>query len=152
MAIKPVNKATPKNAPPATSDKNAATVKIGTHGVDASMTYSEMLAVLVTESSLSAYTLQQYAGAGDKVELADLMAEMKKKGDAVVGGDLTLIERMLVSQAITLDAMFHNLAQRLPAATARAVRNFAKQKEISWKTLNAGLPRWKPERVPLKLH
>lgn len=101
-------KATPKKAPAT----NAVTVKIGTHGVDASMSYSEKLAVLVTESSLSAYTLRQYSDVSDKVDLADLMAEMTKKGDAVVGGDLTLIERMLVSQAITLDAMFHNLAQR----------------------------------------
>ncbi len=105
-------KTTTKKAPPSTKDKNAVTVKIGTQGIDASMSYSQKLAVLVTESSLSARTLQQYSGVGDKVELADLMAEMKKKGDAVVVGDLTLIERMLVSQAITLDAMFHNLAQR----------------------------------------
>jgi|GEM_PF-1639634 len=103
---------TPLKKAPAIKDKSTVTVKVGIDGFDASMTESEKLAVMATQSSLAVLTLEQYAGAGGELKLADLMAEMKKKGDAVVGGDLTLIERMLVSQAITLDVMFHNLAQR----------------------------------------
>jgi len=105
-------KVTPPKKAPAIKDKSTVTVKVGIDGFDASMTESEKMAALATESSLSLLTLEQYAGAGGELKLIDLMAEMKKKGDAVVGGDLTLIERMLVSQAITLDVMFHNMAQR----------------------------------------
>jgi hypothetical protein len=110
--VTPPKKAPTQKAPPITKDKNTITVKVGTAGFDASMTDSQKLAVLVTQSSMSVITLQQYGGAGDTLLLADLMVEMHKHADAVVSGDLTLIERMLVSQAITLDAMFHNLVQR----------------------------------------
>lgn len=110
--VTPSKKAPAKKTPPITKDKNTVTVKVAIHGIHESMTDSEKGAILVTQSALSAVTLKQYAGGGDTLKMNDLLAEMQKKGDAVVGGDLTMIERMLVSQAITLDAMFHNLAQR----------------------------------------
>ena len=75
-------------------------------------TTSQALAKLATTSALSAVTLKSYSGAGDALDVADLVPEMLKAGDKVVDGDLSLVERMLVNQAITLDAIFNNMAQR----------------------------------------
>ena len=46
------------------------------------------------------------------MEVFDLVTEMKKAGNEAVAGDLGRVERMLVNQAITLDAIFNNMAQR----------------------------------------
>ena len=46
------------------------------------------------------------------MEVADLVTEMRKAGGEVVAGDMGRVERMLVNQAITLDAIFNNMAQR----------------------------------------
>lgn len=75
-------------------------------------TESQSLAKLATTSAMSAGTLQRYSGLGDAVDLRDLVTEMKKAGDEVVAGDLGRIERMLANQAITLDAIFNNMALR----------------------------------------
>lgn len=75
-------------------------------------TTSQALAKLATTSVLTAVTLKSYSGCGDALEVADLVAEMKKVGDEAVGGELGRIERMLANQAITLDAIFNNMAQR----------------------------------------
>ena len=40
------------------------------------------------------------------------MAEMKRAGNEVVAGDLGRIEAILAHQALTLDAIFNNMAQR----------------------------------------
>lgn len=75
-------------------------------------TTSQSLARLVTTSMVSAVTVKAYAGAGDGLEVPDLVAAMKKAGDEAVAGDLGRVERMLAHQLLTLDVMFHNLAQR----------------------------------------
>lgn len=75
-------------------------------------TTSQALAKLATTSALSAITLKRYSGAGDALEVADLVPEMKKAGDEVVAGNLGRIERMLANQALTLDAIFNEMAQR----------------------------------------
>ena len=75
-------------------------------------TTSQILAKLVTSSTLSAATLKQFSGAGDDLEVSDLMREMKKAGDEAVAGDLGRVERMLTNQLLTLDMLFNNLAQR----------------------------------------
>ena len=79
---------------------------------ESSDTTSQSLAKMATTSVLSALTLQSYAGGGDALEVSDLVTEMKKAGNEAVAGDLGRVERMLVNQAITLDAIFNNMAQR----------------------------------------
>ena len=73
-------------------------------------TQSQALAKLATNSVLSAVTLKRYSNAGDDLEVADLVTEMRKAGGEVVAGDMGRVERMLVNQAITLDAIFNNMA------------------------------------------
>ena len=80
--------------------------------LDGAETKSEKLARLVTNSSGAASTVQQYARAGDGLDTLDLLAELRKAGDEAVAGDLGRYERMLASQALTLDSMFHHLAER----------------------------------------
>lgn len=95
-----------KATSPAKSDPDAFKVE-GTED-----TRSQILAKLVTSSTLSAATLKQFAGAGDDMEVSDLVREMKKAGDEAVAGDLGRVERMLANQLLTLDTLFNNLAQR----------------------------------------
>lgn len=76
------------------------------------VTPSNALAKLATTSALSAFTLKQYVGCGDELEITDLLAAMKKAGDDAVAGDLSRVERMLANQMLTLDVLFDNLAQR----------------------------------------
>ncbi len=76
------------------------------------VTTSNALAKLATTSALSAFTLKQYVGCGDELEITDLLAAMKKAGDEAVAGDLNRVERMLANQMLTLDVLFDNLAQR----------------------------------------
>ena len=75
-------------------------------------TQSQALAKLATNSVLSAVTLKRYSGAGDALEVPDLVTEMRKAGDEVVAGDMGRVERMLVNQAMTLDSIFNDMAQR----------------------------------------
>ena len=102
MATKKTTKATS----PAKSDPNAFKV------VESKDTTSQTLAKLVTGGVLSAVTLKQFSGAGEDLEVSDLVDEMKKAGDEAVAGDLGRVERMLVNQMLTLDQLFNNLAQR----------------------------------------
>ena len=44
--------------------------------------------------------------------MPDLVDEMRKAGDEVVDGNISRVERMLTNQAMTLDAIFNNMAQR----------------------------------------
>ena len=46
------------------------------------------------------------------MDVADLLTEMRKAGDEVVAGDMGRVERMLANQALTLDSIFHDMAQR----------------------------------------
>jgi hypothetical protein len=75
-------------------------------------TTSQALAKLATTSVLSAVTLKRYSGAGDALEMPDLVTEMTKAGDEVVEGNMGRVERMLANQAMTLDAIFNDMAQR----------------------------------------
>lgn len=97
---------TPKATSPAKRDPNAFEV------VESKDTTSQTLAKLVTGGVLSAATLKQYSGAGEDLEVSDLVAEMKKAGDEAVAGDMKRVERMLANQMLTLDMLFNNLAQR----------------------------------------
>ena len=102
MATKKTTKATS----PAKSDPNAFKV------TESKDTTSQALAKLATTSVLSAVTLKRYSGAGDALEVPDLVIEMRKAGDEVVEGNMGRVERMLANQAMTLDAIFNDMAQR----------------------------------------
>ena len=91
---------------PAKSDPNAFKV------TESKDTRSQTLAKLVAGGVLSAVTLKQFSGAGEDLEVSDLVGEMKKAGDEAVAGDLGRVERMLANQMLTLDHLFNNLAQR----------------------------------------
>lgn len=102
-------KSSPKMAsatPPAKRNPDAFEV------VKSEDTTSQALAKLTTTSSLAAVTLKRYSGAGDEMDVADLLTEMRKAGDEVVAGDMGRVERMLANQALTLDSIFHDMAQR----------------------------------------
>jgi hypothetical protein len=101
---KPAEQTAPAT-PPAKSDPNAFKVGI-------KETTSQALAKLATTSALSAVTLKSYSGAGDAMDLSDLVAAMDKAGNEVVNGSMGRLERILTNQALTLDAVFQCLAQR----------------------------------------
>ena len=102
-------KTTAKKAPAAAPAKrNPEAFEV----VKSTDTTSQALAKLATTSVLSAVTLKRYAGAGDTLEMPDLVVEMRKAADEVVDGNMSRVERMLANQAMTLDAIFHNMAQR----------------------------------------
>jgi hypothetical protein len=81
------------------------------NGLSKGMTHSQKVAALATRSTLAAMTIQKFGGVGGAEEL-DIIFELQKAGNEVVGGNLGRVERMLVNQAITLDNIFNNLAQR----------------------------------------
>ena len=102
-------KSSPKTAPvtpPAKRDPNAFEV------VASKDTTSQALAKLATTSVLSAVTLNRDSGAGHALGLPDLVTEMRRAGDEVAAGDMGRVERMLVNQAMTLDSIFNDMAQR----------------------------------------
>ena len=102
-------KTTSKNASVATPAKRKADAFEVVASED---TTSQALAKLATTSVLSAATLKRYSGGGDSLKMPDLVVEMRKAGDEVVNGNMGRVERMLANQAITLDAIFNNMAQR----------------------------------------
>lgn len=102
-------KSSPKTTPTATPPRRDPDAFEVVEGKDST---SQALAKLATTSVLSALTLKSYSGTGAAMEVPDLVAEMKKAGDEAVAGDMGRVERMLVNQALTLDAIFNNMAQR----------------------------------------
>ena len=106
MAAKKSSPKTAPATPPAKRDPNTFEV------VASKDTTSQALAKLATTSVLSAVTLKRYSGAGDALEVPDLVTEMRRAGDEVVAGDMGRVERMLANQAMTLDAIFNDMAQR----------------------------------------
>lgn len=95
-------------AKPAATKPNNQTFKVE----PSKDTASQTLAKMATTSVLSALTLQSYSGAGDELEVSDLVTEMKRAGNEVVAGDLSRVEQMLTNQVLILDAIFNNMARR----------------------------------------
>jgi hypothetical protein len=81
-------------------------------GFQKGATDSHVLAALSTRSAMTANTYKAYASGGDKLEVTDLIGELRKAGDEVANGNLSRVESMLTHQALTLDAIFNDLAQR----------------------------------------
>ena len=99
--------------PPPSAKPDPNTFEMGaSDGATADSTQSQMLAVLATKTSLAALAMKGYVGSQDDLMVKDLVTELKKAGDEIVAGDLGRIERMLVRQAITLDAIFNQMAIR----------------------------------------
>ena len=107
MAAKKSTAKTPPATPPAKRNPDAFEIDAATKE-----TTSQSLARLMTTSVVSAITVKAYSGAGEGLEVPDLVTAMKKAGDEAVAGDLGRVERMLANQLLTLDVMFHSLAQR----------------------------------------
>ena len=108
-------KATSKKAPaatPAKADPNGYQIKAEEWGFTRDTTTSQSLAALSTRSALTATTYKAFAGGGDALEVTDLMGELRKAGDEVVAGNMSRVEIMLTNQALTLDAIFNNMALR----------------------------------------
>ena len=81
-------------------------------GLEKSMTPSQRTAALATRSSMGAFTVKAYAGIASNTDEFDIVFELQKAGAEVVGGDMSRIEKMLVTQAISLHNIFNNMAQR----------------------------------------
>ena len=108
-------KTTPKKAPattPAKPDTNGYKIKAEEWGFTKGDTDSQVMAALSTRSALTATTYKAFAGGGDSLEVTDLMGELRKAGEEVASGNMSRVEKMLAHQALTLDAIFNNMAQR----------------------------------------
>ncbi len=108
-------KATTQKAPaatPAKPDTNNYKIKAEEWGFTKGDTDSQVMAALSTRSALTATTYKAFAGGGDSLEVTDLMEELRKAGDEVASGNMSRVEKMLAHQALTLDAIFNNMAQR----------------------------------------
>lgn len=110
----------PASKPTTTSkhDPNVLQVTRGLEGIDEPMDNSEISARLATRSYMTAHAHRAYCGFDKEVvAVTDIDAELRANGDAVVAGDLGRVERMLIGQAITLDTIFANLAERASRQT-----------------------------------
>ena len=117
-------KATAKKVPaatPAKADTNGYKIKAEEWGFTKDDTDSQMMAALSTRSAMTASTYKAFAGGGDDLEVTDLMGELRKAGEEVASGNMSRIEKMLAHQALTLDAIFNNMALR--ASRAEYVKN-----------------------------
>ena len=106
---------------PPKPDTDRYEVKASDWGFTKDDTQSHMLAALSTRSALTATTYKAFAGGGDALEVTDLMGELRKAGEEVASGNMSRVEKMLAHQALTLDAIFNNLALR--ASRAEYVKN-----------------------------
>lgn len=97
---------------PEKTDPNKYLIAAEDWGLKQGMSDSKCMAVLSTKSALTATTYKAFAGAGDSLEVTDVMGELRKAGDEVVAGNMSRLEIMLTNQALTLDAIFNNMAQR----------------------------------------
>ena len=117
-------KATAQKAPaatPAKTDPNGYQIKAAEWGFTKGDTDSQVMAALSTRSALTATTYKAFAGGGDGLEVTDVMGELRKAGEEVASGNMSRVEKMLAHQALTLDAIFNNMAQR--ASRAEYVKN-----------------------------
>ena len=99
-------------ATPASPDPNGYQLDAKEWGFTKGKTDSQVVAVLSTRSALTATTYKAFAGGGESLQVTDLMNELRQAGAEVVAGNMSRLEVMLTSQALTLDAMFNSMAQR----------------------------------------
>ena len=97
---------------PAKADTNGYMIVAEEWGFTKGTSSSQVMAALSTRSALTATTYKAFAGGGDALDVTDLMGELRKAGDEVVAGNMGRMEIMLTNQALTLDAIFNNMALR----------------------------------------
>ena len=112
MVTKKTTAKKPPAATPAKTDPNGYQIKAEEWGFTKGDTDSQVMAALSTRSALTATTYKAFAGGGDALEVTDLMGELRKAGEEVASGNMSRVEKMLAHQALTLDAIFNNMAQR----------------------------------------
>ena len=81
------------------------------YGLTKAENHSQVRAALAG-AVIGGTTQKAYSCFRDEIELSDMLVEMRKAGDEAVKGDLSRVERMLMNQALTLDTIFNNMAQR----------------------------------------
>jgi len=121
MVSKKTNAEKPPAATSAKADPDGYKIKAEEWGFTKGDTDSQVMAALSTRSALTATTYKAFAGGGDALEVTDLMGELRKAGEEVASGNMSRVEKMLAHQALTLDAIFNNMAQR--ASRAEYVKN-----------------------------
>jgi len=104
---------TKKAKAPTTPDSKVLQVREGLEGIAKTMNTSQVMARLSTRGHMTAHAHRAYSGfCFEQLSVTDIDSELRANGDAVVAGDLGRVERMLIGQAITLDTIFANLAER----------------------------------------
>jgi hypothetical protein len=105
---------TPDKTKPATSQNpNVLQLVLGVDGINREMSRSEVCARVATRGHMNATAMRAYAGFDkEEMSITDLATEIRSNGEAVVAGDLSRVEMMLMGQFLTLDTLFANLAQR----------------------------------------
>ena len=82
-------------------------------GVEPGMSKSQLSAAIITRSGMTAPTLRAFAAVpAEQLSTVDLMSALQVAGDEVTKGNLSRLERLLVNQAISLDAMFNHFCLR----------------------------------------
>ena len=112
MVTKKTNAEKPPAGTSAKADPDGYKIKAEEWGFTKDDTDSQKIAALATRSALTATTFKAFAGGGDALEVTDLMGELRKAGEEVASGNMSRVEKMLAHQALTLDAIFNNMAQR----------------------------------------
>ena len=99
-----------KTAAPAVVNKSRRLELEGVTGKTADRLIADMLAEGIVSNASTAIRFFGYDH--DELSLTDMVASLKEQGQAVNRGDLSAGERMLSAQAVTLNAMFAELARR----------------------------------------
>lgn len=99
-----------KTAAPAVVGKSRRLEVDGVKGKTEDRLIADILAEGIATNATTAIRFVGYDH--DELSLTDMVASLKEQGQAVNRGDLSAAERMLSAQAVTLNAMFAELARR----------------------------------------
>lgn len=126
-------KTTTKTAPPPATPAADRPLQVsqGQDGVTKDMSNGQMLAAVISRSALAGRVFESFLGKNEQIELGDYIGELRRSGDAVVAGDMSRMERMLVNQAVTLDMMFNQLALR--GGKAEYMKNYETHMRLAFK-------------------
>lgn len=97
--------------PKSAAEEQTLQIHAEDYGLTKEMSQSQVKASLAG-AVIGGTAQKAYSCFHNQIELSDLLVEMRKAGDEAVKGDLGRVERMLMNQALTLDTIFNNLAER----------------------------------------